>query len=320
MSFTTDIKKELTGLETGRKCCQLAQLTGFARFAGSIVIIGGKPGLKVTTDNPAVARLFITLVKEYFGTKTALQIGSGQLMRKGHTYSLIISPEMNAEAILRELGILGVLEGSNYIKDGLESANYKKRCCKKAALRGIFLAAGSVSDPGKAYHLEISCGNQAVASDVKKLMGSFGLKSKVVTRRNKEVVYLKDAEQISEFLTVVGCTNQLFKFENVRISKEMKNKANRINNCEGANLDKTVNAAQKVIGDINYIEDTVGLDYLPGKLSETAIVRKENPELALAELALLFEPPIGKSGLYHRLEKISEIAAELKSRSHPRKK
>ncbi len=312
MSFTTDIKKELTGLETGRKCCQLAQLTGFIRFAGSIVIVGGKPGLKVTTDNPAVARLFVTLVKEYFGAKTALKVGNGQLMSRGHTYSLTITPDMNAEAILREVGILGVMEGSNYIKESLESGNFKKRCCKKAALRGIFLAAGSVSDPGKAYHLEISCGNESIASDVKKLLGSFGLKGKIVTRRNKEVVYIKDAEQISEFLTVIGCTNQLFRFENVRINKEMKNKANRINNCEGANLDKTVNAAQKVIGDINYIESTVGLDYLPGKLRETAIIRRDNPELALSELAQVFDPPIGKSGLYHRLEKISETADHLR--------
>ncbi len=314
MSFTTDIKKELTGLEIGRKCCQLAQLTGFIRFAGSIVIIGGKPGLKVTTDNSPVARLFITLVKEYFGSKTALQIENGQLLRKGHTYSLTVTPEMNSEAILREVGILGVLEGSNYIKEGLESANYKKRCCKKAALRGIFLAAGSVSDPGKNYHLEISCRSEIIASDVKKLLGSFGLKAKVVNRRNREVVYIKDAEQISEFLAVIGCTNQLFKFEDVRISKEMKNTANRIYNCESANLEKTVNAAQKVISDIKYIDRTVGLDYLPPKLQETARLRKDNPELALSDLAQLFDPPLKKSGLYHRLEKISAAADQLRGK------
>ncbi len=314
MSFTSDIKKELTSLDTSRKCCQLAQLTGYIRFAGSIVIIGGKPGLKVTTDNPAVARLFITLVKSYFGTKTSLSVGSGQFMRKGHTYSLTITPEMNSEAILREVGILGVLEGSNYIKDGLESSNYRKRCCKKAALRGIFLAAGSVSDPGKAYHLEISCANETIASDVKRLLGSFGLRAKVVERRGKEVVYIKDAEQISEFLTVIGSTNQLFKFENVRISKEMKNEANRKNNCEIANMDKTVNAAQKIISDIRYIDRTVGLDYLPAKLQVTARLRLDNPELSLADLAAIFDPPIGKSGLNHRLAKISEIATELKGK------
>ncbi|MBR0417285.1 MAG: DNA-binding protein WhiA [Firmicutes bacterium] len=312
MSFTSDVKKELTGLDTSRKCCQLAQLTGFIRFAGSIVLQNGKPGLKVTTDNPAVARLFITLVKDYFGAKTALQIENGNFLRKGHSYSLLITPEMNSEAILREVGILGVHEGSNYIKDGLESSNYRKRCCKKSALRGIFLAAGSVSDPGKAYHLEISCGNEYIAGDVKKLLASFGLKGKIVTRRNRELVYIKEAEQISEFLAVIGCTNMLFKFEDVRISKEMKNTANRISNCENANMDKTVNAAQKVISDIEYIDRTVGLDYLPVKLRQTAVIRKENPELPLAELAQLFDPPLGKSGLYHRLEKISETADELR--------
>ena len=314
MSFSSDVQKELTGLEQGRKCCQLAQLTGFIRFAGSIVIINGKPGLKVTTDNPAIARLFITLLKEYFGAKTALQIGSGQLMKKGHTYSMTVTPEMNSEAILREAGILGVLEGSNYIKDGMESANYRKRCCKKAALRGVFLAAGYISDPARSYHLEISCEGAAIASDVKKLMASFGLKGRTVTRRNKEIVYIKDAEQISEFLTVIGSANQLFKFENVRISKEMKNTANRINNCESANLDKTVSAAQKIIADIDYIEKTAGLEYLPPKLKTTAVMRRDNPELSLSDLAELFDPPLGKSGLNHRLAKITETAEELKKR------
>lgn len=312
MSYSSDVKKELTGIEIGRKCCQLAQLTGFVRFAGSIPISGGKMGLKVTTDNPAVARLFITLMKEYFGTKASLKIGESQMLRRGHSYSLTITPEMNADAILREIGILGVQEGSNYIKEGLEYANFKKRCCKKAALRGVFLAAGSISDPVKAYHLEIACINEYIAADVRKLINSFGLKSRIVERRGKYIVYIKDAEQISDFLRVIGCTNQLFKFEDVRSSREMKNTANRVNNCDSANLDKTVNAAQRVIADINYIEKTVSLDYLSPKLRSTAVLRRDNPDLPLAELAELFDPPIGKSGLNHRLTKISEIAKELK--------
>jgi len=312
MSFTSDVKKELTSLDIGRKCCQLAQLTGFITFAGCITLGGGGMGLKVTTDNPAVARLFITLMKEYFDAKTALKIKESQMLRKGRTYSLSITHDMNADAILREVGILGVMEGSNYIKDGIEASNVKKRCCKKAALRGIFMAAGSISDPAKAYHLEICCNTEYLAGDVKKLINSFGLKSKVVKRRSKYVVYLKDAEQISDFLGVIGCTNTLFKFQDIRISKEMKNTANRINNCESANMDKTVNAAIKMIADIDYIDKTVSLDYLPIKLKETAIIRRDNPELSLAELAELFDPPLGKSGLNHRLAKISEIADSLR--------
>lgn len=312
MSYTADVKKELTGLPVSKKCCQLAQITGFIRFAGSIMLVGGKMGVKLTTDNPAIARLFLTLVKEYFGTKTAVQIEDGQLQRKSHTYALMITPDMNAEAILREVGILGVQEGANYIKDGIEPANVRKRCCKKSALRGIFLAAGSVSDPAKSYHLEISCASEYMAGDVRKLVNSFGLKSKVIQRRGKFVVYLKDGEQIEDFLNIIGCTNQLFKYQNVRISREMKNTANRINNCENANMDKTVNAAQKVIADIKYIESTVGLDFLPAKLMQTAQLRLENPELSLADLAGLFDPPLGKSGLNHRLAKISETAEKLR--------
>lgn len=312
MSFTSDIKKELTVTEIGNKCCQLAQLTGFIRFAGSIVIMSGKIGLKVTTSSPSVARLFIRLVKDYFGSRASLSVTDDQLLRNGHTYSLTVTPEMNSEAILREVGILGVLEGSNYIREGLESANYKKRCCKKAALRGIFLAAGSVTDPGKNYHLEIACGNESLAGDVKRLIHSFGITAKITQRRGKFVVYIKDAEQISEFLTVIGCTNQLFKFENIRIARGLRNTANRINNCETANADKTVNAAQKIIADIKYIEETAGPAYLPPKLAATAEIRKNNPELSLSELAELFDPPIGKSGLNHRLAKISEAADRLR--------
>lgn len=312
MSFTQDIKKELTSLEIGRKCCQLAQITGFLRFAGSITLSSGKMGIKVSTDNPAVARLFVTLVKEYFGTKTSLQIEEGQMLRKGHMYNLVITPEMNAEAILRETGAIGIKEGSNYLKDGIEAAIIKKRCCKKSALRGIFMAAGSVSDPTKAYHLEIPCASSLMANDVKKLINSFGLKSKIVERRSKFVVYIKDAEQISDFLSVLGASNQLFKFENIRIAKEMKNNANRISNCESANADKTVNAAQKIIQDISFIEEKTGLDYLPEKLKDTAVLRRDNPELPLSELAQLFDPPLGKSGLNHRLNKISLIANELR--------
>lgn len=271
-------------------------------------------GVKVTTDNPAVARLFMTLIKDYFGTKTSLHIGEDdQPLSKGRQYGLIITPEMNAEAILRETGMLGIKEGSNYVTDGLDQTIIKKRCCKKACLRGIFLAAGSVSDPAKGYHLEIICSSEVMAQDVKKLINSFGLKSKVVERRRRYVVYIKDGEQISDFLNIIGAAGQLFRFENMRITREMKNTANRIINCENANLQKAVNAAQKQIADIQYIRERKTLDYLQEKLRVTAVLRLENPDLTLADLAELFDPPLKKSGLNHRLERISEIADKLRS-------
>lgn len=313
MSFTLDTKKELTTIPAGKKCCQLAQITGFLKFAGSVTLTGGKVGLKVTTDNPAVARLFVTLIRDYFGSKSSLAISRPGGIR-GKIYELFITPEMNSEAILRETGILTVKEGYNYFPESLGSEIIKKRCCKKAALRGIFLASGSVSDPakGNGYHLELSFESKEKAQDVSKLMGSFGLKAKITERRNRYVVYLKDGEQIEDFLSVIGVSGQLFKLQNVRITKEMRNTANRIVNCESANQDKIVDAAQQQISDIEYIMKEKSLDYLTGKLRQTALMRLENPELSLAELAQLFDPPLTKSGLNNRLKKISSIAESLK--------
>ena len=311
MSFTSDLKTELTKLVPESKCCQLAEITGFMRFAGSITLRGGL-GIKLSTDNPAVARKFISLVKAYFGSKTALSLGEPASPAKSKIYVLDITPDMNAEQILRETGMLSVKEGSNYITDGIAQSVIKKRCCKKAALRGIFMAAGSVSDPLKAYHMEISCGSSYMAKDVSKLLASFGLKSGISERRGKFIVYIKDGDEILDFLGVLGANGQYFEYQEVRITKGMRNRTNRAQNCMNANLDKTVGAAQKQLEAIEKIENSLwGLGILGDKLQQTAVLRKENPELSLAELAELFDPPIKKSGLNHRRAKIVEIAENL---------
>jgi len=313
MSFSLEIKQELTKIVPDRKCCELAEIAGFLRFAGSITIMGnGKLGIRVYIDNPAVARLFITLVKEYFGSKTALSIGEGGNLSKDKTYILNITSEMNAEQILREVGMLGVKEGSNYFDDWISADVIKKRCDKKAALRGIFLAIGSVSDPAKSYHMELPCDSEMRAKEVSKLVNSFGLKSKISKRKNKFVVYIKESEQISDFLNIIGATASYFKFQDVMITKDMKNKANRIINCTAANLDKAVNAAQKQIADIKFIDEVRGISTLPDKLYITAQKRLEFPELGLSELAKEFEPEITKSGLNHRLTKISALADKMR--------
>ena len=310
MSFTSDIKKELTTIPVSKKCCQLAQIAGFLRFTGSLT---RGYGFRLTTDNPAVLRLFVTLIKEYFGTRGELSVeNSVKPLSKGRTYGLEITPEMNSEGILRECGILSVREGMNYITETIDADIVKKRCCKKAYLRGVFLAAGMATNPAKSYQLEILCERELLAGDIRRLIANVGLKAKITQRRGKYIIYIKDAEQISDFLGLIGASNELFKFENIRITKEMRNAANRALNCENANLQRSVNAAQKQIADIKYIEQTRGLDYLPAALQQTAMLRMDNPELSLTDLAQLFEPPLAKSGLNHRLSKISRIADELK--------
>ena len=313
MSFSATTKNELARIEPDRKCCMLAEIAGFIRMCGTIKLSGGgKINVMLLTENPAVARHFKKLVKDYFGTMPSLVIAKTAMLKKSHYYELIIGAEMNAEQILRETGILMVKEGCNYISDGIYSDLIKTKCCRRAYLRGIFLGAGTISDPEKAYHLEIVCNSEVLSGDVKKLINSFGLHSKSVVRKNSHIVYLKEAEQIIDFLNILGAHGQLLDFENIRIVKEMRNKTNRISNCDSANLDKTINASVRQVENIILIDETRGLGSLPEKLYEAAQLRLENPEASLIELCEMMDPPIGKSGINHRFKKIEEIAEKIR--------
>ena len=314
MSFSANTKNEIARIESDKKCCELAEIAGFIRMCGTIKISGGgKLNILLLTENPAVARHFKKLIKHYFGANAALVIAKTNILKKSHYYELTIDSSMNAEQILRETGMLMVKEGCNYISDGIYSGLIKTKCCRKAFLRGIFLGAGTISDPEKAYHLEIVCNSEALSNDVKKLVNSFGLHSKSVIRKNSHVVYLKEAEQIIDFLNILGAHGQLLDFENVRIIKEMRNKTNRINNCDSANLDKTINASSKQLENIRLIESVRGLASLPEKLRVAAELRLENPEASLQELSEMMDPPIGKSGINHRFKKIEELAEKIRA-------
>ncbi len=313
MSFSATTKNELSRIDPEKKCCKLAEIAGFIRICGTIKISGGgKLTVVLLTENPAVARHLKKLIKNYFGVHASLVIVKTAVLKKTHYYELVIDAE-NAEQILRETGILTVREGCNYISDGIYSGILRTKCCRRAYLRGVFLGAGTISDPEKAYHLEIVCNSEVLCNDVKKLINSFGLHAKSVKRKSSHVVYIKEAEQIIDFLNILGAHSHLLEFENIRIIKELRNKTNRINNCDSANLDKTINASLRQIQNIRLIEQTRGLTSLSDKLQEVARLRLENPESSLAELAEMMNPPIGKSGLNHRFKKIEEIAEKIRS-------
>ena len=313
MSFSADIKNELARIETDKKCCMLAEIAGFIRMCGAVKLSGGgRLDLKLATENPAIARLYMKRIKSYYGVGADLQIGQSTLMKHGHVYELTIGTEANAEQILRETGILRVKEGCNYFPEDISADLVKTKCCRKGYLRGAFIGAGTISDPEKGYHLELVCSSELLANDLKRLINGFGLKSKVFARKKNYVVYLKESEQISDFLALLGAHNHLLEFENVRIVKELRNKTNRIVNCENANLDKTINSAGRQIANIRLIDSRRGIASLPDKLLEVAKLRLENPEASLTELAELVEPPLKKSGINHRFKKIEEIAAKFK--------
>lgn len=313
MSFSLETKNELAHVEPDKKCCMLAEIAGFIRMCGSIRLAGGgKFKIVTTTENPAVARHYKKLMKEYFGIDTNLELGQGNTLKKGHAYMLTIGPENLSDQILRETGILMVREGMNFISDGIYDGLIRTKCCKKAYLRGIFLAAGTVTDPEKSYHLEISCTSQILANDVRKLINSFvDLHPKVSARKKNWAVYVKEAEQIKDILALMGASQQIFAFENVRMTKEIRNQANRINNCDHANIDKALKASEKHMAAINKIIDKRGLEFLPPKLYDVAVLRMENPEASLQELADMCDPPMKKSGINNRFRKIEDIAGKL---------
>jgi len=313
MSFAADTKSELIRIEVEKKCCILAEIAGFVRMCGTLKLSGGgKITIIMATENPAIARRYMKLMKDYFNINVDLEIGQGEGIRKGRAYFLKIPHEEKSEQVLRETGILMVREGLNYISDGIYDGLIKTKCCKKSYLRGAFLGVGTISAPEKGYHIEFVCNSETLANDVKKLINSFvDLHAKTVQRKNRYVVYIKESGQITDLLNIMGAHSHLLVFENVKILKEMRNKANRVSNCDSANLDKTINAAERQIEYIKKIEAKKGLKILPDKLFDVAMLRLENPEASLIELAELMNPPMKKSGINNRFKKIEEIAKKL---------
>lgn len=317
MSFASETKNELARIEPEKKCCQLAEISGFLRVAGSLRLAGGgKFRIVITTESPAIARHYKKLIQEYFGVETKLEIGKTNAIRKdrsgGHSYSITIDPDNLSEQILRETGILLIREGNNYISDGIYSSLIKTKCCKRAYLRGLFMGAGTINDPEKSYHLEFVCRSEALAADLRKVINSFvDLSAKITRRGNNYVVYMKKADFITDMLALMGASGQVFHMEEVRIKKGVISNAKRIANCDNANLDRTVDAAMRQLEAIRKIEEEKGLEWLPEKLRETAKLRLENPEVSISALGEMCDPPLKKSGINNRLKKLEELAARI---------
>ena len=318
MSFASETKNELARIEPEKKCCMLAEISGFLRVAGSIGLVGfGKFKIIITTDNPAVARHYKKLIQDYFGIETKLEIGEGKAVGKSRSskkfsYSITIDADNRSEQILRETGILLVREGNNYISDGIYSGIVRTKCCKKAYLRGVFMGAGTMSDPEKGYDLEFVLESATMAADLKKLINSFvDLSCKVTERRGKHVVYMKKADYISDMLAIMGASSQAFSMEETRIKKEMVGSARRMSNCDSANMDRSIEASMKHIEAIKKIQKTKGLASLPETLREAAELRLENPDVSLTALGEMCEPSVKKAAISKRLKKIEEIAVKL---------
>ncbi len=216
--------------------------------------------------------------------------------------------ELNADVFLETKKMLKLIDDGQMVN----AIIIQQPCCKRAFIRGAFLASGSISDPNKGYHFEIVCNNSNQAELLKKAMKAFDVDAKLVERNDKYVVYLKEGAQIVEALRIMEAPHSVMELENIRVVKEVRGTINRKVNCETANISKTVNAAIRQIEDINLIEKRMGIDSLPVQLQEIAYIRLENPDTPLGELGELLDPPLGKSGVNHRLKKLATIAEGLK--------
>lgn len=312
-TFSANVKNEISKLQSEHECCKKAELAALLKTTGSIQI--QHPGgfaMKLQTENASIARRIFSLLKECFGIHTRVMVRKNKQLKKNNNYYLQIDGDMGAERIMVETGLMrDTPDGLSFVW-GISNPTIKKACCKKAYLRGVFLGCGSISDPEKNYHLELVATTEEFANDLKKLLEHFGLNAKIVSRKAHFVVYIKEGENIVDFLNIVGAHSALLSLENVRIYKEMRNNVNRLVNCETANLDKTLDAAGRQIESIKLIKKTIGLKKLGAALYELAELRVQYAEASLKELGEMMSPPIGKSGVNHRLRKIQEIAENIK--------
>lgn len=302
MSFSGQIKEELAQVISSPRHCQLAELAALVQFCGHIEEDGS---LLVQSENPLVIRKCFTLLKKTFKIEA---VAKSQMQTQN--YRLFVTGE-DAFRVLEALKICDTA-GHLMMRHLTDPVLIKNSCCKRAYLRGCYMAVGSMSDPYKSYHLELVCGLQAQAEQLLKILHDFSLDAKMIVRKKYYVVYMKEGENIADFLNITEAHKALMEFENTRIYKGMRNMVNRKVNCEAANITKTVNAATRQVEDIRLIREKMGLEGLPEPLRQMAYVRLENPQASLGELGKLLDPPVGKSGVNHRLRKLGELAKKLK--------
>ncbi len=306
MSYTTKVKNEIAKLD-GERSTTIAFLSGF--FRNNVKIFSDH--IELLTENNTIARRIYQSLKELYGISPEIVLKKNAVLKKNTIYQINITDKV--DLLLEDLSVMknGVaLEiPSEFIVGDTEEI--------RAYLMGVFLAAGSVNDPKTSqYHLEILIDYPRESVFVQKLMNEFDLNAKLLTRDKGYMVYLKEAEKISDFLRLLKANQAVLYFEDVRIFRENKNRTNRLNNCEQANMDKTIQSSYEQLQEIQMIEEKIGIDLLSDKLKEACEYRKKYPEVSLKELSEIMSLETGKtitkSGLNHRFRKLKEIVSNFK--------
>ncbi|MFP4661290.1 MAG: DNA-binding protein WhiA [Halanaerobiales bacterium] len=306
MSFTADVKHEIARI-AGE---ELPELAALIRMDGSIQISNKKLGLRIKIYLGDLARKIYSLIKKQFNLEMQIMVRKDTHFDTKHNiYELFLPPQEGMDNFLYDLGLLD--ESRNLIFE-IKDEFIKRRSSQRAYLRGAFLGGGSVNRPGSEYHLEFRCEHLGFAEDLIELLALFDVEGHLTEHNNKYIVYLKNFDDITTVLNIIGAHKALLKMEDKYIMKSLKNNTNRRVNFETANLDKTIEAAMLQLEDIEVIESRKGLNSLSKGLKEIALLRKENPYASLKELGEMLEPKLSKSGVNHRMRRINKIADKLK--------
>ena len=301
MSFTSNIKTELTNIKLS-KLEQISQLSGLLRNS-----IEENTKMKITTENAAIAKWIFNNLKNSYNALIKVSVKKGYNYNKNYIYGLDVYK--NYDLIIKDLS-LDTLIPDNYLIDDEDT--------KRAYLRGVFLACGSINDPKKSrYHMEFSINNKEYADFINQLLLSYDLNSKILKRDSRYIIYIKESEKIGDFLRIINAVNALLYYENIRIYRNHKNNLNRINNCEQANVDKMILSAKMQIDDINFLKSHDVYDLLDDKVKEACDYRLKYPEVSLLELSKIMTLETGnsitKSGLHHRFNKVKNLVDKIKN-------
>ena len=301
MSFSFDTKNELCKLPVQRRCCAQAEAYGILLYCHTF----SSSEVRIITENPNFAARLPRLFHRAFDLWFDRQPGQGEEPRGKMIFQIT-----DREKLDHIIDLLGY-DPRQSLALHVNFAMVEEECCRAAFFRGCFFAGGSITDPSKRYHLELTSSHLQASRELEVLLRESGYPPKSVARNGSAVTYFKQSDQIEDFLTLIGAPAAAMRIMSTKVEKGIRNSVNRRLNCDSANLDKAVEAAQSQGAAIRRLHAAGRLAELPDKLQETAALRLAHPELSLSELAEAFDPPVTKSCLNHRLRKLMELAGKL---------
>lgn len=309
MSFTAEVKDELSRVEGHCESCDTAELAALVRVCGALSFHGsGAYSIRVSTETGAVARTVIRLAHTVFDLDTSLTVRRSNL-HKTRNYLIEIPEQKGLEQALIKMGVLVLGRG---LSSGIAARVVARPCCRAAYLRGAFMAGGFIADPRGDFHLEIAVTGDEFADDLIELLDDENITARVNRRRGSYAIYLKSFDDITRFLTVIGARRTAHAVDNVRVMKSVKNDVNRRVNAELANQARSTGAAAEQLALIDAVEREVGLDNLPPALAAFCEARRAHPDLSLRDLGATMRPPMSKSALYHRVLRLEQLLKQAK--------